>query len=256
MPGPGRRRTAALVAAALVVAGCASGAPRAPGAGRPLGTDEAVELVRRWEAAWQAFPGLRAAVDLTVVRRGRSDRTAALLLLAPTRLRLEVATPFGFPALVATAGPERIVIFRPLEGKASIAGATPEALARWLGAPLPLDVLIALLVGHVPLPADPGAVRVESGEGGPSLVYARGGVGHRVWLTPERRPARLLLDGGERATVTFTWAVGEHLQGLKIEVPGRQAELSLRYLSAEYVFPPPEAFELLLPVNAQVEHLD
>ena len=102
---------------------------------------------------------MRAAIDLTVKNRRGSDRAAALLLMAPTALRVEVATPFGLPALVATAGPDEITIFRVLERRAQTARPSPAAVERWLGVALPPTTLIRLLVGNVPPPADPDAGR-------------------------------------------------------------------------------------------------
>ena len=211
--------------------------------------------MRRWQAERQAFPGLRAAVDLAVRRRGRADRVAAGLLLSPTHLRLEVATPFGFPALVATVGPERITVFRPLERKAWTARPTPDAVTRWLGAPLSPDLLLGLLAGQVPLPSDPTGVRVETASS-PHLAFERGAARHRVWVTPQGRPGQLVVEDGERLTVTFEWAVSGDLQSVRAEVPGRDAELTVRYISAEYVSPPPEAFELLLPADVALERVD
>ena len=256
MPARGRGRRGALaIAVPLLIVGCATApARRAPEVGA-LRAEEAVDLVHRWEAEWQAFVGLRAAVELTVERQGKHERTAALLLIAPTRLRLEVATPFGFPALVATAGPDRITIFRPLERRATIARPTPEAVARWLGAPFPLEVLIGLLVGRVPPPDEPTAVQV-GGSDGSHLVYRRGAVEQWVWVTSQGQPARLSLRGSESVTVTFEWALGGHLQSVWVEAPQQHAAIRLRYLSVESVAPPPEAFELLLPVDVEVERLD
>ena len=118
--GRGARRAAVALALALGLARCAI--PRAvPPAAAPIAADQAVELARRWAAEWEAFPGMRAAIDLTVKNRRGSDRAAALILMAPTALRVEVATPFGLPALVATAGPDDITIFRVLERRAQTA---------------------------------------------------------------------------------------------------------------------------------------
>lgn len=256
MPRPTRGRLGALGAAVVLgLLGCATGRAPLPPAVGELRADEAEDLVRRWEAEWRAFPGLRAAVDLTVHRRGRNDRTAAVLLLSPTHLRLEVATPFGFPALVATAGPERVTVFRPLERKAWTARSTPDAVARWLGVALPPDILIGLLVGHVPTPPDPTSVRVVTSPS-PHLAFDRELIRHRVWVTPEGQPARLLLENGERLAVSFEWAVNRALQSLRVEVPSQGAAMDLRYISAEPVGPPPEAFELLLPVDVQIERFD
>ena len=244
---------AATTALALWLAGCATPpATPSPAARGAITAEQAEAVERRWDTEWQAFTGLRAAVDLTIRARGRTDRTGAVLLLAPAALRLEVATPFGFPALAAVASPERILIVRPLERKALAARPTPEAVKRWLGVPLDPETLIRLLVGQVPHP-DPGTLRVESTPS-PHLSYTRGGVRHHVWLTVGSQPARLTIDG-QAILVGFEWTATANLQAIQVDGPN-QAQLSLRYISAEYASLPPEAFELLLPADFPVESLD
>ena len=147
----GARQAAVARLLALALAGCATTGP-APPAAAPIAPAQAVELAQRWAAEWEGFPGMRAAIDLTVKNRRGSERVAALLLMAPTALRVEVATPFGLPALVATAGPDDITIFRVLERRAQTARPSPAAVERWLGVALPPVTLIRLLVGNVPPP--------------------------------------------------------------------------------------------------------
>ena len=189
----GARQAAVARLLALALAGCATTGP-APPAAAPIAPAQAVVLAQRWAAEWEGFPGMRAAIDLTVKNRRGSERAAALLLMAPTALRVEVATPFGLPALVATAGPDDITIFRVLERRAQTTHPSPAAVERWLGVALPPVTLIRLLVGNVPPPADPHAIAVERTPS-PHLTWTDNGVRHRVWVTAEGRPARLLLDG-------------------------------------------------------------
>jgi hypothetical protein len=202
---------------------------------------------------------MRAAIDFTVKNRRGSERAAALLLLAPTALRMEVATPFGLPALVATAGPDDITIFRVTERRAQTARPSPDAVERWLGVALPPTTLIRLLVGNVPPPADPRSVAVESAPS-PHLTWTEDGVRHRVWVTPEGRPARLLLGaaGGGRNPLAadFEWSGAGGLVAIRLEAPDQGAELTVRFLSAEYVESPPEAFRLVLPPDVPVQRLN
>jgi len=242
----------------LALAGCATTRPGPPtDAAIPPG--RAVELVQRWAAEWAAFPGARAAIDLTAKNRRGSERVAALLLLAPTALRVEVATPFGLPALVATAGPDEIVIFRVLERRAQTTRPSPEAVERWLGVPLPPVTLIRLLVGNVPTPADPQAAVVESAPT-PHLTWVENGVRHRVWVTAEGRPARLLLERaageGDRLATDFEWITGGGIAAVRVEAPAKGSALTVRYLSIEYRENPPEAFHLTLPADIPVQRLD
>jgi hypothetical protein len=254
----GARRAAVALALALGLAGCAISRPVPPPAA-PIATDQAIELARRWAAEWEAFPGMRAAIDLTVKNRRGSDRAAALLLLAPTALRLEVTTPFGLPALVATAGPDDITIFRVLERRAQTARPSPDAVARWLGVALAPTTLIRLLVGNVPPPADPRAISVESTPS-PHLTWAEDGIRYRVWVTAEGRPARLALGmaggDGHRLAAEFEWSGAGGLAAVRLEASDQGAELTVRFLSAEYLQSPPEAFRLVLPPDVSVQRLD
>jgi hypothetical protein len=43
---------------------------------------------------------------------------------------------------------------------------------------------------------------------------------------------------------------------LRIEAPAKGAELTVRYLSVEYLESPPEAFRLTLPPDIPVQRLD
>jgi hypothetical protein len=202
---------------------------------------------------------MRAAIDLTVKNRRGNERVAALLLMAPTALRVEVATPFGLPAMVATAGPDDITIFRVLERRAQTARPSPQAVERWLGVALPPSTLIRLLIGNVPPPADPHAITVQSTPS-PHLTWTEDGIRHRVWVTAEGRPARLLLGvaggDGDRLAADFEWSGAGNLAVVRLEAPDRGAELTVRYLTAEYVESPPEAFRLALPPDVPVQRLD
>lgn len=258
LAGRGARRAAVALALALGLARCATQRPVPPEAA-PIPAGQATEIARRWTAEWEGFPGMRAAIDLTVKNRRGSERAAALLLMAPTALRVEVATPFGVPALVATAGPDDITIFRVLERRAQTARPSPAAVERWLGVALPPATLIRLLVGNVPPPADPRGIAVESTPS-PHLTWTEDGVRHRVWVTAEGRPTRLLLGaaggGGDRLVADFEWSGAGNLVAVRLEAADRGAELTVRYLSAEYLQNPPEAFRLVLPPDVPVQRLD
>ena len=241
----------------LALAGCAAPGAIPPGAA-PVRSDQAAELVQRWAAEWASFQGMRGAIDLTVKNRRGREHVAGLILMAPTALRLEVSTPFGVPALVATAGPDEITIFRVLDRQAQTARPTPEAVERWLGVALPPTTLIRLLLGNVPPPADPHTVVVEDAPS-PHLAWTEDGVHHQVWVTAEGRPARLLMDAanrrGSRLTADYEWSPGGLVQ-VRLETPEHGAELTVRYLSAENVDAPPDAFHLVLPPDIPVQRLD
>jgi hypothetical protein len=173
----------------LGMAGCATAPARLPPVLGGVPADQVDALVRRWADEWASFRGLRAAVDLTVVRDGRAQRTAGALLLSPTHLRFEAITPIGLPALVLTVAPDRLLVYSPTEGKAWTARPTAEAMGRWLGTPVEPAALIRLLTGHVPPPADGTPVRVGQ-DRGPHVVLQREAGIERVWVTTEGRPCR------------------------------------------------------------------
>jgi hypothetical protein len=254
--GPRWRRAPLAVLFAFGLARCAA-APPAPPAAAAIPPGEAVQLAQRWAAEWEAFQGLRAAVDLRARNRRRSERVSAAILVSPTALRIEVATPFGLPAVVATAGPDDITVFHVLERRAQTGRPSREAVARWLGVPLDLQTLIRLLVGNVPPPPDPHAIVVDTAPT-PHLTWTENGLRHRVWVTANGRPTRLLLAGvgGDWLTADFEWNVGGGLVGLRVEAPERGAELEVRYLTAEQGQNPPEAFRLTIPQGVPVKPLD
>jgi hypothetical protein len=254
--GRGRRRVAFALLLALGLARCASVRPAAPVA-VPISPDRAADLARRWAAEWETFPGLRGAIELTIKTPQGNDRAAAVLLVAPTALRLEIAAPFGLAALVATAGPDEITIYRVYDRRAQRAQPSPAAIGRWLGVALPLPTLIRLLVGSVPTPADPGSIAVENAPS-PHLTWSQDGARYRVWVTADGRPARLDLQAanGDRLRAEFTWIAGGGLAQLRVEAPERRAELMVRYISAEPAQSPPEAFRLVLPPDVPVQPLD
>lgn len=240
-----------LLVGLLGLAGCATAPARPPPVG--LRIEEARALLLGWEVERQAFVGRRGAVELTVARRGRTDRVAAVLLVAPARLRIEVAAPFGLPVLVATVGPEEVVVYRPLDQSAFRGAASPAAVERWLGAAIDPEILIGLLVGQVPAPPSPEAVRVEGRGEATVMAWEQGPRRYRVSVSADGRPARLVLEDRERIVATFGWAMNQRLVSLEVLVPAQAARLNLRYLSAEDAALPADAFDLVLPPNVRVQ---
>jgi hypothetical protein len=216
---------------------------------------EAAALVRRWEARWQEFRGLRAAVDLTVTRKGAVQRTAGALLLSPTHLRLEAVTPIGLPLFVIVLGPERLLVLNLGERRGWSAQPTPRAIGRWLGAPIPPESLIRLLAGYPPPPPDGVAARAGQ-DRGPHLIFQDGRLTERIWITPGGEAGRVELEDGRRVTTTFDRTVDGQILALTVDVPGESVEIYLRYISGEYMTPPADAFEIAVPPGIPIERFD
>jgi hypothetical protein len=161
----------------------------------------------------------------------------------------------GFPALIVTVSPERLLVWSPGERKAWTGRPSRAALTRWLGLPVDPEILIRFLAGHVPLPPDGAPIQVAE-DRGPHVVFEHGGLRERVWVDPAGQPARVQLDNGQRLVVTFERGVTGQLQALLVEAPGQSVEARLRYVSGESVAPPPAAFELRLPPDVAIEPID
>lgn len=254
MRGRASRLLGSLLVLGAWLPGCATIPPPPPASRDVLPPERAAEVVERWDAEWRAFAGLRGLVDVTVSRRDRVQRTSGVLLLSPSHLRFEAIAPFGLTALVVTAGPDGVLVWNVLERKAWTGRPSPVALTRWIGFPLPVDTLIRILAGQVPLPEPPGSLRAVSGSG-PHLVFERDGVSHRVWVTPEGLATRLDLGGEERLAVTFDRAPDGALGGVRLEAPGRALVVHARYVAAESAAPPPDAFTVTLPAGTTLDRV-
>jgi hypothetical protein len=236
----------------VLLAGCAavpSAGPPPAGTLPPEGVDA---LVRRWDAEWGAFQGLRAAIDLDVSQQGRAQRTAGALVLTATHLRFEALTPFGLPALIVVAAPERLTVFNPAERRAWTGRPSQAAMTRWLGLPVEPAALIALLLGRAPQPPDAAAVRVMDGRS-PHLVFQRGSGTYRVWLGSDGNPLRVQIEDGASVTVAFERNVDGGLYGFTAEVPAQAVRARLRYLAVEAGAPPPDVFDLVIPPGVAIE---
>ena len=91
-----------------------------------------------WAAEWEAFPGA-AGGDGSHGQERSQERARGRGLARGTDARSGSRSPaiFGLPAVVATAGPDEITIYRVLERRAHTARPSPAAVGRWLGVPLP-----------------------------------------------------------------------------------------------------------------------
>lgn len=240
---------------ALLLAGCATVPPPPPSP--PVILPEGRELLERWEAAWQRFPGFRAVVELSLSRQGTTQRTAGVLLLAPTALRFEAVSPFGLPLLIVAANQETVTIWSTMERRAVIAPATAEGINRWLHLPLAPEDLVRLLAGQVRPLREPESVRTLHDDDGPRVEVTRGRLRQRVWVGPGLAPRRLELDGERRhLEAAFEWAPNGRLLEVRLSAPEQEAEVSLRYQAVEVAAVPGEAFVLRLPADVKIQRVD
>lgn len=240
---------------ALLLAGCAA-IPPPPPPPPPATLPEAGELLRQWEAEWERFPGLRAAVELSVSQHGKTQRVAGRLLLAPAGLRFEAISPFGLPYLIVTANGETVTILRVTEGRAVIAPATPEGVARWLALPLAPDELARLLVGQVRPLREPDSIQTVLDDGMPRVELTRGGLRQRVWVGSGGAPWRVEFQGERRLEATFERAAIGQVMAVHLAAPEHGAQVRLRYHSVEVGAVPAEAFTLRLPAEVKIQRVD
>jgi hypothetical protein len=127
---------------ALVLGGCARRAPR------PLRPASAEQLLDSVEARRAAITTLRARARL---RTGLSAlwTREALLVRRPDQVRIDVLSPFGLALAVGIRG-GLLWAYPPSEATRYEGAATPESLARFLGAPVAVADVVDVLLGVPP----------------------------------------------------------------------------------------------------------
>jgi hypothetical protein len=149
------RRVVGPLILALAVASCGLRQPRlavAPGA-------TAEGLLAGLEARRVAVRSLRARVQ---IRSGLAQVWAreAVVVERPSAVRVDVLSPFGLALALGTDG-ETLWVFPPQERLRYEGAATPENLARFLGAPVSSADLVNVLLGLPPERLPSAALRVE-----------------------------------------------------------------------------------------------
>jgi hypothetical protein len=153
------RRTA-MLALALALAGCGLRGPRlalAPGT-------TAEGLLAGLDARRAAIRSLRARVQ---IRSGLGQVWAreAVVIERPSAVRVDVLSPFGLALALGTDG-ETLWVFPPQERLRYQGAATPENLARFLGAAVSSTDLVDVLLGLPPERTASGPLRFEpAGDG-------------------------------------------------------------------------------------------
>jgi outer membrane lipoprotein-sorting protein len=221
-------RALAGLAGLLALAGCATVAPS------PVPIDPAaLAAMALVEEHGRAFRDLRTRADVNIERRDRRDRLPGILLLqAPASLRFEALAPFGPPILVVAADRDTLTIWQVLDNRAWRLAPTPESTARWLGIPMAVDDLVAVLAGRARLLENPSEVVLLPADGsGPSLRLARGERRQQVWFDPASgRPRTIEWTGGKHAArVAFDPTPEDRPTGLTLTTPDGKLQVRVRY---------------------------
>lgn len=227
-----KRGAALLLVAALGIAGC-PGAARLP---RPGTSIDPAHLLADLDARRAAVGGLRARARLRSGVAGMWAREA-LVVERPRSVRVDVLSPFGLALALGTDG-TLLWVFPPSEGVRYEGVATPENLARFLGAPVAIEDLVDILLGVPPrrVPAGPVTTTWEDGTwrvelphgGGVQVLFVEPGTG-RVLEAVEQSEA----EPGEMR-VRFH----DHRDGfphaIDVTVPALEVDARLRYGDIEY----------------------
>lgn len=176
-----RRRLSSLLLVLQVglLAACATAPPREPV------TEDARRALALLAERYREFTTMRALADVSVTRGGNRQRVqGAVLLRAPSSVRLEALSPFGPPFMVLTVNDGQITAYDGLKNEAHVGPADAETISKVLRMPLEPDDLVSVLAGRF---AGPREVRTAEilppDEMGPSLSLEDGAGGRqRVWL--------------------------------------------------------------------------
>ncbi len=118
-------------------------------------TQKKAALIAEVKARRGGLRDLTARVELYLKSYLEDYNGEALLLLKrEASLRVEPLDFFGRPLLYLTANPERLSAYLPREGRYYRGRASPEHLKLWLGVPLELRHLVAILWADLPLIED------------------------------------------------------------------------------------------------------
>jgi hypothetical protein len=241
-----RARPVVAVALLLGVAGCALVRPRPP-AGEPA---TAAALLADVAAQREARTALRARARLRTGLAGLWTREA-ILVRRPDAVRVDVLSPFGLALALGVAGRE-LWVWPASQGVRYDGDASPENLARFLGAPIAVSDLVDVLMGLPParVPAAPPVARRTAGNEWEVVIPLPDGV-QTLWFDVDTRQlTRAAEQRGEGAVLRV--AFGDYQDGfphtLEVESPALRSSAKLAYDAVEVnpslpesVFTPPPA---------------
>lgn len=197
-----------LIAFPALLIGCGGGlkvavAPEAP----PVSA-----LISDFKAPRRNLLDLSAVVELHLKSYVEDYNGEALLLLKrEARLRVEPLDFFGRPLLYLTANPRRLTAYLPQKRKYYRGSPSPEHLKLWLGVPLELRHLVAILWADLPLMEEGARVKVRRNERDRVFelkAYSRGALSFQSLRVEmgSLNPVRVLLEtrDGEQLLVQYS----------------------------------------------------
>ena len=195
-----------LVAAGLLLTAACAVLP-APRLAAPPELETVRDLLLHDEATAQTVRGLaRVGFDGP---RGSGSATQAVVVALPDRARVEVLTPLGTTALVATLRAEELRVHSPIRHEYSVGRATRETLARLVMVPVPPACLLRLLAGLPPLPVRAQDPRLTLVAEGPvvRVETVDGEYWQRLWTgTEDPGVARGEVGRASELLLTFSFA--------------------------------------------------
>ncbi|HEY7540118.1 MAG TPA: DUF4292 domain-containing protein [Methylomirabilota bacterium] len=162
-----------------LLAACATAPPR------EAITDDARRALDLLGERYREFTTLRALADVSVKRGGDRQRLqGAVLIRAPSSVRLEALSPFGPPLMVLTVHDGQVLAYNALKNEAYAGSADAETISDVLRLPLGPEDLASVLAGRFAGPRDVrGAEILAPDDVGPSVSVTDGaGDRQRVWL--------------------------------------------------------------------------
>lgn len=260
------RRLAAVLATAVMLAGCAS-RPAPPPPAAPLAAlPPAEQILASLAARRSAVHAVRALARLSYTSPEESRRAKQLVVAErPDRLRLEVLSPFGAVFVLATDGGTLAAYDR---GESTVyrGTASAQALARYAGVDLPVDTAVDLLLGTPPLAPHPAAAAVVSEDDGAIKLWqpTDGDDAEAAWFSPGLEPLRYERHDGEgRVRLRTAFSGYTAIDGVRlptvlaIELPADQRRIEI-VLSETEVNPtlPDGVFALESPAGSREVDLD
>jgi hypothetical protein len=175
------------------------------------------------EAALQAMaasdPGGGAAtatarIEIKLPGGDRQVLRAALMMAKPARLRLESIPPFGPPDFFLSLDAEEIRVFLPEKEIFYIDRATGRNLSRFLPLSLPVEEIVPLLMGRMPLSNEQISPSQWQGEGEEDLYridqWRYGRKTHSLWIDPATGLVRRIRGFSTEGDLLYTADFADH----------------------------------------------